>query len=897
MAGQGQELPGGAEGPARRRRPRWWQVYGALLAASFLVQTARAPSTDRAGGPPPEDGATLVARVPAMTSAGPAHRQIEISYRSWPAAPGSPHVLLLHGSPGQGPDFDRLGPLLRDAGYSVIAPDMPGYGRSTRNPPSMGSQANARAVLAMLDGLGIGRTHVVGWSLGGAVAMHLADLDPQRVASLTLMAAVSEQAAEGSGSYTFEHIKYAAGYAVAAGVRNLTPHFGLLSGLETAQASMRNFWDTDMRPLRGIMERLRTPTLILHGRHDFLVPDWAAERSYELIRTSSMVVLDASHFLPLGQPEEAAEHLLPFFARHDRPGVPALRQITDLAPVRGMLLGNIGERAALAIRGTPWFVVLLLVAIGVAFRDRLGAVGAALLVSFGIIDFGVGLGGVLLGLALGSVAGLSRGAARRARGERPRVIGGGLLARTPEGWAALLRGRPFRAGVASRFVPGEHAAAWEAAGFTGRVPLAFAGAAAVGWTLWAVFYVVFTLLQSVWTAHPLSERFGPWGLAAGLLVAIYLPRPLELAWTRQGRRVLWMRICRARRLEYWPSWALYVPLAPLYIYWGLRHGPIVFTCCNPAIGGGGGVIGESKKAILDALGDADGAALPATLIPRGPDPEARAAAAVRAVHLCPELGGFPVILKPDSGYRGFAVRLAHTEDDVREYFRSMHCPALVQAFHPGPHECGILWARNPRGAGGPGGQTGFIFSITRKEFPRLTGDGKRTLEDLVFAHARFHCQAGVFLERFAAERDRVPAAGEIIRLAQSGNHCQGTLFCDGGDLVTPALEARIDQIARGFASGLDMGRFDVRYESEEELRAGRGFAIVELNGTTGESTNMYDPGRPILWAYGVLARQWALLYRLGAARRRGGSRPLGIPALFLGLARHYRTRSGSALAD
>ena len=67
-------------------------------------------------------------------------------------------------------------------------------------------------------------------------------------------------------------------------------------------------------------------------------------------------------------------------------------------------------------------------------------------------------------------------------------------------------------------------------------------------------------------------------------------------------------------------------------------------------------------------------------------------------------------------------------------------------------------------------------------------DGRRTLEELVLDHPRFHTQAAVFLERFAGRRERVLAKGEAMRLAESGNHCQGTLFRDGGDLARQAFE-------------------------------------------------------------------------------------------------------------
>ena len=46
------------------------------------------------------------------------------------------------------------------------------------------------------------------------------------------------------------------------------------------------------------------------------------------------------------------------------------------------------------------------------------------------------------------------------------------------------------------------------------------------------------------------------------------------------------------------------------------------------------------------------------------------------------------------------------------------------------------------------------------------------------------------------------------------------------------------------------------------------YSIVELNGTTGESTNPYDPKKSIFWAYRVLMGQWKLLFELGSARMR-----------------------------
>lgn len=186
--------------------------------------------------------------------------------------------------------------------------------------------------------------------------------------------------------------------------------------------------------------------------------------------------------------------------------------------------------------------------------------------------------------------------------------------------------------------------------------------------------------------------------------------------------------------------------------------------------------------------------------------------------------------------------------------------------------------------------------MTDKVFPAVTGDGRSTLEQLIWAHPRYRMQATTFLARHTADAGHVLAEGEALPLARAGNHCQGALFRDGSRLVTPELEAAFDAIAKRFG-GFFVGRFDVRYSDPAEFRAGHGFAIVELNGATSESTNLYDPSWPLWRAYATLFRQWALLFCIGAANRARGHRPVGVREL-LGLLRtHYRERRVDALAD
>ncbi|WAC94057.1 alpha/beta fold hydrolase [Mycobacterium sp. Aquia_213] len=98
-----------------------------------------------------------------------------------------PPILLLHGLGRSLEDWEPQFLPLRQAGYRVIAPDLPGFGFSDRLATSTTLPGLARAVLETLDVIGeSGRVHVMGNSMGGAVALQMAALAPDRVATLNL---------------------------------------------------------------------------------------------------------------------------------------------------------------------------------------------------------------------------------------------------------------------------------------------------------------------------------------------------------------------------------------------------------------------------------------------------------------------------------------------------------------------------------------------------------------------------------------------------------------------------------------------------------------------------------------------------------------------------------------
>ena len=278
------------------------------------------------------------------------------------------------------------------------------------------------------------------------------------------------------------------------------------------------------------------------------------------------------------------------------------------------------------------------------------------------------------------------------------------------------------------------------------------------------------------------------------------------------------------------------------------------------------------------------------------DPVVRGAAGEPAARLAAALDGvaragwsWPVVVKPDVGERGVGVRWAQGPADLEAYLARESGAVVLQQAHDGPFEVGLFYIRHPDAP------RGHLFSITDKRFPVVTGDGRASVAELIERHPRYRLQADVFLARLA-DADRVPAAGETVRLGRAGNHCQGTEFRDGRHLRTPALEAAIESIAR-HVDGFHFGRFDVRYASHDALARGEGFAIVELNGVTSEATHIYDPDASLLAAWRTLMTQWSLAFSIGAANRARGHRPVGLSRLSRLVAGYWRRRPAHRVSD
>jgi hypothetical protein len=316
------------------------------------------------------------------------------------------------------------------------------------------------------------------------------------------------------------------------------------------------------------------------------------------------------------------------------------------------------------------------------------------------------------------------------------------------------------------------------------------------------------------------------------------------------------------------QWLAYVPLLFHVIWLMLRFRSItLYTAANPGIVNGGAT-GESKAAILEKLGRIEGAVADYLVVPANLEASARLRAARQWIER--RRVEFPVVLKPDVGERGRAVAVVRDHEELARHLRRMGESAIVQRFVDGV-EFGIFYQRMP---GAPRGQ---IVSIAQMIHPTVVGDGRATLGELLRAGPWIAARAaaqGVF---DAARLHSVPAAGDRVHLFEIGFYSHDATFADRRDLRTPRLERRIEAISRAHP-GFFMGRFDVIAPSADALRQAQ-FEVIELNGVVSEQTHIYDPATGIARAFGVLRRQWSDAFRIGAANRAQGARPMPASAL------------------
>jgi 2-hydroxy-6-oxonona-2,4-dienedioate hydrolase len=259
-----------------------------------------------------------------------------------------PPLLLLHGVGDDATDW-LWAMVLLARNYRIYAPDLPGSGGSVKPPVDRYSTAFfGRFVGAFVDALGVDRATVVGNSLGGLAGLRFALAEPARVAALGLVdsaglgrrvnPALRSLSLPGYGRLAVAWGKMRPG----AAQRVLGRSALLFSRPWRAQrgwlkeqyrlARIPGFLEAQLATLRSqvglsgqrevLLDRLpdlRTPTLVVWGERDRVLPPSQAHEAIARLRNGSLeLVPDCGHLPQVEQPERFASSLARFLDEKTR---------------------------------------------------------------------------------------------------------------------------------------------------------------------------------------------------------------------------------------------------------------------------------------------------------------------------------------------------------------------------------------------------------------------------------------------------------------------------------------------------------------------------------------------------------------------------------------------------
>jgi pimeloyl-ACP methyl ester carboxylesterase/membrane protein DedA with SNARE-associated domain len=844
-------------------------VWCVLLVASWSWRTARPPEVIPAGAQRFE-----LAALDADSS-NPATVALDV----WEHGPATaPTVLLLHGSPGHHGNFDSMLPFL-DSDHRLLVPDLPGFGVSSKRLSDYSPEAHAHYLAEWLQDIDARKVHVVGHSMGGAVALRLQAIAPERIASITLMASLGVEELELLGDATLNKALHAVLLGLVKVLDYGLPHFGALHSFPVNHAHARNFFDDDQSELRGLMEQVNVPFFILHGAHDLQVPVAAAKEHWRIIPQAKIHVFEhRGHFLPWQEPGPISD-LVREFVGSVQAGTAMRREQSDPDRLAKSLI-PFDPASIPPVEGGSLVLLMVLLAFATLISEDLTCLLAGWLVSLGRLSFPSATLACFTGILVGDLMLYLVG----------RVAGRPALRRRPLAWfvkpesldkaSHWMQTRGASVIFLSRFTPGLRLPTYLLAGALHTRFLAFAGYFALACALWTPVLVGLSAF--------FGERFSPengtigdslWKVIPALILLWLLVRKVLLpACTWTGRRRLVGSYRRLTQFEFWHPVAIYAPLIPYLLWQSLRHRSLApFSATNPGMLGSG-FAGESKGDILD--GFAGDARIPAYL---------RLPATGTAVETFDQIlawqatlsNAWPLVIKPDVGERGKSVHIVRSEDRLRAALAGPGAPWIVQEFVHG-EEFGIFFKRDPRS-----GETSLI-SITRKVLPMVIGDGTSTIGHLVYRDARAVAIADAYEKDLGERWHQVPAANEKVCLVEVGTHSRGAIFLDGAELSTPALLKAVDELSQGFQPlaaapddlfGLYLGRYDLMVPDAQALIEGRDLSVIELNGITSEPTHIYDPRHGPLYGWRTLARQWRDAYSIGAYNARAGAPSMGLGKL------------------
>jgi pimeloyl-ACP methyl ester carboxylesterase len=263
---------------------------------------------------------------------GEAGRLAVWTYRPGPGGEPRTPVLFVHPINLQGACWAGVAPQL--AGRLSLLPDLRGHGDSAADGP-FGVEEWATDCLSAMDAAGVERAHVVGASLGGPIAVHLAVHVPDRVASIVAIGS----ALAIRGAEVEEVLAVLREKGVAGMFREVIPQISVAPGTSTEVIerilSLANpndvetvaaIWGATISDdVTDIAPRVGCPVTVATGEHDLTCPVEQGAAMADRLSTRLVVMPSLGHLPMLEDPAATAALITEHLSRVEREGVPAER--------------------------------------------------------------------------------------------------------------------------------------------------------------------------------------------------------------------------------------------------------------------------------------------------------------------------------------------------------------------------------------------------------------------------------------------------------------------------------------------------------------------------------------------------------------------------------------------
>lgn len=243
----------------------------------------------------------------------------------------APAVMLIHGLGWDGTLWQRELTTLAAAGWRAVAPDLRGMGRSDKPDAPSSIPLYAADLVALADALAIARFAVVGFSLGGTIALAMAEAAPTRLtAAICACAAVVESAAGaaateamlaraatlGAQRFAEEQAQAIWSPSWAGDHREEVARFVAWRAAMDQAALARAFRSSRGFDLRPALARLSLPIRIIAADGDSFVGVEACRALAATLPDADFVAIaDAGHMASLEQPAAFQAALLGFLER------------------------------------------------------------------------------------------------------------------------------------------------------------------------------------------------------------------------------------------------------------------------------------------------------------------------------------------------------------------------------------------------------------------------------------------------------------------------------------------------------------------------------------------------------------------------------------------------------